>query len=470
MKKHFLFILLFIPLFFYSQKQGNVWYFADSCELDFNSGSPVVMPNGNISSPNGNGEGTATISDSIGKLLFYANGRNVWNRIHQVMPNGYSLLGGASSTQAAFIIPIPGSDSLFYLFTTDEFQNNLVNGLRYNVVDMCLDNGLGDITPGKKNILLLDTVAEKMAGTNHANGTDYWLVTHKFYSDAFYSFHISASGIDTVISHVGIYEPNLPNDVGAAIGQMKISPDGTKLALAFCNTSPEVVELFDFDNNTGIVSNEISLPTNGGEYGISFSPDNTKLYVSTLNSHSLFEYYIASGNPNQIIASKLLIYNNNYPMAGIQLGPDGKIYCVDDNYLDVIDNPNGMGNACNFTYHAIYLGGHHSFYGITNFIDSYHYNNTVPSCNDINSVVSIANDNSLSVFPNPFQTVFTISDFSDNKKHELKIYNTLGEIVRTVDYFNGEIQIDMSEFSDGVYFLAITTGMETRVKKIVKMN
>jgi hypothetical protein len=51
----------------------------------------------------------------------YSNGEKVWNKLHDVMPNGDSLFGGASSSHAAFIVPKPGSDHLFYLFTTEEF-------------------------------------------------------------------------------------------------------------------------------------------------------------------------------------------------------------------------------------------------------------------------------------------------------------------------------------------------------------
>lgn len=76
------------------------------------------------------------------------------------MPNGDSLLGNPLSTQAALVIPLPGSSRYFYLFTTDDFYlDSLKYGFRYSVVDICLDNGYGDVITGNKNIFLLDTVA-----------------------------------------------------------------------------------------------------------------------------------------------------------------------------------------------------------------------------------------------------------------------------------------------------------------------
>lgn len=36
-------------------------------------------------------EACASISDSAGNLLFYTNGEKVWNKNHEVMPNGEGL-------------------------------------------------------------------------------------------------------------------------------------------------------------------------------------------------------------------------------------------------------------------------------------------------------------------------------------------------------------------------------------------
>jgi hypothetical protein len=460
MKKIYFLFLFLLPLISYSQKQGNIWYFADSTGLDFNSGNATPISTGNIFSTHGV-EGTATICDSSGNLLFYADGEKVWGRNHLVMPNGNGLMGGVSSTQAVFIVPVPGTDTLFYLFTTDEFQNNLQNGLRYSLVDICMHGGYGDVVAGQKNILLLDTVAEKMAVTDHTNGMDYWLVVHKYYSDAFYSYHISSAGIvDTVISHVGIFEPNQPNNVGAAIGQMKISPDGTKLALAFSNTYPEVVELYDFDHTTGIVSNEISLPTNGGEYGVEFSPDNSKLYVTCLNAHSLYQYNISSGNPASIVASKTLIYNNSWPMAGMQLGPDGRIYIVDNTFMDVINDPNNAGVNCNYLHNAFNLYGHRSDYGIANFISSYHYHNGVPKCVFVDDVNEIKAENSITLFPSPFSTTATLQ-FGVGLHYQnthFQLYDIFGREVQNLAIENSTMQIERENLVAGIYFWTVKDG------------
>ncbi|MGO8056139.1 hypothetical protein, partial [Rhizobium leguminosarum] len=64
-------------------------------------------------------EGVATQSDKNGNLLFYTNGIDVWNRNHEIMPNGTGLFGSQTSTQSGIIVPQPGSDSIYYVFTVD---------------------------------------------------------------------------------------------------------------------------------------------------------------------------------------------------------------------------------------------------------------------------------------------------------------------------------------------------------------
>lgn len=110
--------LLFVLILFYgatclSQGEANVWYFGENAGLDFNNGAPVAITNGQLVTD----EGCATISNATGQLLFYTDGVTVYNRNHSIMLNGTGLLGHASSTQSATIIPQPGTTHLYYIFT-----------------------------------------------------------------------------------------------------------------------------------------------------------------------------------------------------------------------------------------------------------------------------------------------------------------------------------------------------------------
>lgn len=482
MKKILSVLVVTIPLFCNAQKQGNVWYFGDHAGLDFNSGSPITLTNGQIylyPNPGAHNEGSSVISDSTGALLFYSNGAKIWNKNQQVMPNGDSLLGHPSSTQAALIVPQPQSDRYFYLFTTDAFiYNNLKNGLRYSVVDMCLDNGKGDIMNNAKNVLLLDTVSEKLTATRHANGIDYWIVAHKYFSDAFYSYLLTANGItDTIISHIGSIHQDIwiPGNTEAAIGQMKISPDGTKIALCLSNTNPALTELFNFNTTTGVISNSISLtPSNGSEYGVSFSPDNSKLYYSTGGNGTIYQYNLLQGGgvPDSIIASKRAIAQLGNGLCciidALQLGPDGKIYIAREGktYLAVINNPNVQGLGCNFQDNAVSLNSKSCSLGLPNLIDSYNYSNTTINCEvGINKVEGKIQ--SIKSYPNPAQQLFNI-ELPLNQNFNLSILNLTGTKIYETKNASGIIIIDASEFSSGIYFVKAVNEKTILTGKLIK--
>jgi PKD repeat protein len=363
-----------------AQHQADNWYFGKRAAITFNGGSPYPVYGCQIEPlPRGmgwylNNEGTSSISDNNGHLLFYSEGEHVWNRFNHLMPNGNNLLGCYSSTTSSFIIPVPHSDELFYLFTTDCLENGLVNGLRYSMIDMCLDSGRGDVIITQKNILLLDTVSEKLTAVNHPNGSDIWLIAHKFHSDAFYSYLITATGIiDTVISNIGsIHGPTN----WQALGQMKASPDGSRIASVIGNGNVSIREIFDFDNVTGVVSNLISLTSPTFSYAVEFSPDNSKLYLYGMD---LIQYDLTAGSQSAIDASAVTLTSGCLP-CGMQLGPDGKIYLAGwGGNLPAITAPNlaGIGCALTFNYAPVGMNPRSDF---PSFISSFEYHNGVPPC------------------------------------------------------------------------------------------
>src|SRR5437762_12543520 len=88
-----------------AQHEYDNWYFGSQAGIDFTSGVPVNLTNGQIYTT----EGSSCISDSAGNLLFYTDGVTVWNKNHQQMANGFGLEGGGSTSQSALILRQPSS-------------------------------------------------------------------------------------------------------------------------------------------------------------------------------------------------------------------------------------------------------------------------------------------------------------------------------------------------------------------------
>src|SRR5688572_4404211 len=139
MKRAQLLLCTFLLLSLVSNaQQDNNWYFGRMAGLNFSTGRPEAITNSTMSTM----EGSASISDMDGNILFYTDGISVWNRNNQKMPHGTGLLGDQSTTQSAVIIPKPGSQTRYYIFTADDAGGP--NGLTYSEVDMLADNGKGD--------------------------------------------------------------------------------------------------------------------------------------------------------------------------------------------------------------------------------------------------------------------------------------------------------------------------------------
>lgn len=362
-----------------AQKEANIWYFGERAGLDFNQTPPRPLYDNKAISY----EGFATISDRDGKLLFYSNGITIYNRQHAVMKNGEFIAGDMSSTNNAVIIPMPGNDSIYYIFTTGAALKE-TRLLSYSKINIKADNGNGEVTD--KNILIEETIFEKIAAVKHCNKKDAWIVVHKWQSDEYHSYLLTSAGLGPapVISKAAVF---LTGNENNAIGTLKFSANGTKLAAvhAFENNS---VELMDFNNLTGELSSPVvfqpGLPgSNGitGAYGAEFSPNGRLLYVSVNNSISnpcvLFQFDISSNNAATILTTSQVIANTKPWNAGaLQMGPDLKIYMAmwEDTSLSVIENPDIYGPGCNFKFNKIFLAGvigKPVQYGLPTFIQSY---------------------------------------------------------------------------------------------------
>lgn len=79
------------------------------------------------------------------------------------------------------------------------------------------------------------------------------------------------------------------------------------------------------------------------------------------------------------------------------------------------------------------------------------------------------NKNSIIAFPNPSTGKINLSfNILDNNKIEaVKIYNTLGECIYTIENITNDYQIDLSAVSSGVYFIELCIENKTAIKKIV---
>lgn len=374
-----IFIYLFLLFSFkvsFAQNEYKQWYF-NNAAVDFTSGTPTAV----VTSLMGHSEGTSSIADAAGNLLFYTDGRYVRNANNALMPNGSGLLANYSSTQGALIVKHPANNNQYYIFTVSDFVGSASGSCDcfvYSIVDMTLEGGLGDVLNPKNVSLQMPAITEKLCAIRDVSSSSVWVMMHEWNSNNFIAYKITAAGIDTtpVISSVG----SVYNNASDFIGEMKFSPSGDKIATALY--SSEQVVVYDFDCSTGIVSNEIrspDIPPGSTEvYGLEFSPDGSKLYVSATKTFfggvngNIYQFDLNAGSAAAIWAYKTPINPVQISYLGaMKISPDNtKIYVTENvsanGYLHAIDNPNAAGIACNFNDSAVSLGVRSARYGLPN--------------------------------------------------------------------------------------------------------
>jgi hypothetical protein len=240
------------------------------------------------------------------------------------------------------------------------------------------------------------------------------------------------------------------------------------LAIAYLDT----VEIFDFNNGTGIVSNPVSLPLFDHVYGVEFSGNQQLLYVSTYDPNgTLVQFDLTAGSTAAIIASKTIL-SLTPDIYALQMASDGKIYVCRSfsTFLGVINDPSIQGTGCNYADNGIDLDpaftGTTSALGLPGFVQSNFRSEIVCA---VNSTNELNPGNSLTVYPNPFPGNFMIQFSRLNQPSEIVIYDAIGKRIDT--FMIGQNQRNFSfshSLSDGIYFVFVKNDSGQDVIKVVK--
>lgn len=318
-------------------QRANIWYFGQNAGIDFN-----IIPRVAITGPVNSPEGVAVISDRNGNVILSTDGQRVYDRNDNEVPIPVppGIGGEPGSTQSALIIPVPGDETLYYIFTTQEVHGANTYEVRYSLYDTKLNGGDGGLA--QVNQLLFTQSTERITG--NAN----WLIAHELGNNSFRAYRITPFGIQNpVITSIGSDYP--VTDEGYAQGYMKLGGLNRLVVGLSTKTSPSAyqvvgLEVFDFIDSTGVVTNYRNITPvypgspSGQLYGVEFASN--KLFATIRNTapgqSALVEFYFDSlGRIHQITPPLPAIAEE---LGAIQFGPDGTLYVAVNNrpYLGTI--------------------------------------------------------------------------------------------------------------------------------------
>ncbi|MBK7108997.1 MAG: T9SS type A sorting domain-containing protein [Bacteroidetes bacterium] len=461
----------------FSQNRAINWAFGDSAGLNFSTEPPLPF-----STSIKTFEPSATISNEDGNLLFYTNGKTIWNAEHEPMLNGNFLDNGSgtlsSTTQGVIILPYPRDTNKYYVFHLD------FNFLKYTVVDMSYEDGLGLVTSKNNIISEIPAITEKMHAVLHGNGRDWWLVVEALPEGGifglpfnFYEYLITPDGInEPVIREGAIFEDQ---DAIEQIGQMKFNQQGTMIA---CTNGRSVI-LYNFDRCSGFLSAYYSIDSifegSDGDavYGLEFSPNGNVLYVSKAGQGSIVRIYQYDLLAENIKESQFIIYT--YPGTGgvgsggvtagsFQLALNNRIYIttsitgpmandsVDQNLnLTVINYPNLLGEECSLDPTSIWLGGKKATVSLPNMPN---YNLGVmekSGCDTIGTTaINTFINNAIQLYPNPAHNHIYLKQAPQGIV-QIHIADIYGKEVLYFNQYSTDV-INISTLPSGLYFITIT--------------
>ena len=431
------FIVLFSCILFsittYAQKEAAIWYFGYNAGLSFLTDPPSAIEDGNRMYTK---EGCSTICDPDGNLMFYSDGRHIWNKNHDLMKDssGHNvdyLEGSPSSAQCGLVVPKPKNPKIFYVFSINEYG---YSPPYYSVVDFS-SNPLGVVT--QTNISLYPSgtnASEVISATLSSNGEDIWIITKEAGANIYVLHKVTKNGIDTTpVKKQRIGRNNMRRNVGI----MKFSGDGRMLAVSaeYGNS----VDIFNFDNQTGDIT-VLNTQLNFTEaYGLSFSPNSKLLYIAQEKSgiNKILQIDLtqqASTLHRNISNVRTVVTSQRLPIGDMQLGIDGKIYVAIrfQESISVIENPDVKGTGCNYSHLSVNLnpGGHiykrTSQSGLPNFIQSLFIEQFIVGNR------CIGNSTNLSAKTSGFNTYEL--DFGDGTTVETGNIPASGEVKTTHEY------------------------------------
>jgi hypothetical protein len=508
-------ILLGLSSSSHAQFTDRFWTFGDSAAIDFkNLSNPI--PDSSILRVRGS---CASICDSSGDLLMYCGSPNqdIWrpagppytynmgyliNKFHHKILNGDSLKC-TLWYQEMVIVPNPSNTNQFYVFTAGVIAPTTPAGFFYSIVDLSLNNDSGYVI--QKNVPLASfQVGDGLATVKHGNGRDWWVLFRPWDSNVanntFYLYLVTPQGlIGPNIQNVGTSVTS-----GGGFRRNEFSKDGTKL---FTSTTTSLIEYYDFNRCTGIISNPINISQAATQtpfikyWSLAVSPDKSKIYLTTTNtgasSDSSFLIQFDLNNSNVLnSADTLLELKRPQEFANMQLGPDDKLYictwytaadgCFNylycdstrnqtNSYLSVVNYPDSLGASSDFQPFSFYLGGKRAYLGLPN-NPNYELGPLTGSVCDTLTVGITENvmysNNIIVYYDGDWKTAFINAKNLRGKNFRFELFNMNGQLIKQesgklISEFYTQ-NLDMSSFADNVYIVRLITDKEVLTVKFVK--
>ena len=419
----------------------------------------------------------ASICDSLGNLVCYTNGLEIYNNKHEIIANGNGINPGEfhdnykdfgyNLNQGTIILAWPNKKGVYVLFhaieTLEDDSFYLGYDLLHTVIDMNKFNGKGFVT-SKNMSFFHDTICPvgNFTACRHANGRDWWLLFAEWNSNRMHRFLFDPSGIH----HIGMQE--LPHILYSVFGQTKFSPNGLKyLTFYFTDFGYRELHLLDFDRCSGLLSDHkrfLYPYTNSIGTGCEISENSRFLYLFMGTEVRQIDL----SDPSTYSKGEVILVTDKYgwPFEFFySMGaraPDGKIYFNSTNTsstLNVIHHPNKKSSACEIKPHDFPILFNRTMVNFPNF----NLGRMIGSACDTIGIVSVKevqnhDTHEMMIYPNPSYDDINLELWNRDKNiSEITIMDIQGKVIRheTNQKTTFKFKINISDLSSGLYLVKV---------------
>lgn len=303
-------------------RSANAYF--NTFDLGINTKDSKLLPQRvKLTSPKEFSFESSSISDEkTGELLFYTNGKKVYNPDHSLMVNGIINAQEYTSVET-LIVPDPANILGYYIFYI------IRDSLFYARVNM----SNGGTVISKDSLVASGVNGSCLAAVSYIHRKGWWILTHSIKGNEYYSFLLLSNGIKREpVKSIGA---NLNANDGLFFSYTSHKGDKMLVHYSKSNNSSTQTMVVEIDKRCGRLSEQkivyTDLTKEFHKCG-TFSPDDSKIYLLAGNNRII---QFSGNNYEDSITCFYLtpsIYNQ---WRVLYTGLDNTIYIMQWSYADV---------------------------------------------------------------------------------------------------------------------------------------
>ena len=388
-------ILLFIPSMSYSQLEYHNWIFGDNSYygpgenitgITFmtESGEPEyynhIIPFGfDTTIYLQTNEGSASLSNQLGELEYHSVSNGIISLNESIIVIDDSKFDGdRSGTQCISLVRVGNLVIRIAMSSLSDHVDPNPDFAKQDLTYTLLSESEGKLEISEKKVVKKEYGSESFTIIKDFESNSFYLIANDRIEQLYYLYKYDIETESFILkSTISSFMKQDKQTNGRLYlkGTIRVSPN-SKFIVSTIATNSIGIEIIKFNRDTESLellktfNDYDKIGINLSQYSGEFSPNSEHFYMKG------YKYYYAITNFSEIDSIKIKKVSDELPggRRSFQLGPNGKIYIINDseNYLSSIENPNNIDDF-QFIEKAVDLRATRGRWGFPNIPTTYYF-------------------------------------------------------------------------------------------------